>query len=362
MTALQSVTVFACMRLLCSNVASLPLSVYKRTPNGREKATNHAAHTLLHDAPNPNLSSFDLLSLIVAHLLMYGNSYLYKETVGSTVIALWPLKAPMMKIAFDPTGKLIYEYGSGSEKKLFTNDQIIHFRMLSLDGIEGLSPISYARNAIGLSLQMERFGSSLYKNNLKPSGVLRHPSALTPEGAKRLQESFAAQYSGSENVGKMMLLEDGLTYEAMSLTPEDASYIASRQLSTEELCRVFNCPTHLLGINNKPTYASVESEKESFLTFTLRPILSAIERTFNNALFSGTDFYCRFTVADFLRSNIENRYKAYSIGIQNGFLSPNEVRSLEELNDRDGGSEFLSPLNMRVGTTTEGSSDSSTAK
>ena len=293
------------------------------------------------------MTAFEFKSLMTTHLLLYGNAFAFVERLGKKPVYIWPLRPDKMKVVLNENGTLNYEYG----KQTYSADQIIHFRVFSLDGVEGLSPISCARNAIGLSLQMEKFSSNLYKNGAKPAGMLKHPGSLTPEAAKRLQESFSSQYAGTENAGKLMLLEDGISYEATSMSPADAEFIATRRFGKQEIATLFGVPTHLIGENDKPTYASVESEKDSFLSFTIRPYLNAIEQTLDKALFAGSDYYSKFTIADFLRSNIETRYKAYSVGIQNGFLSANEVRAMEERNDRPGGDVFLTPLNMRELTT-----------
>ncbi len=338
--------VFACVNLIARNLATLPFSVYKESGGASIKNSTHPLHFLIHDQPNSVMTSFDWRCAVFANELLWGNAFTYIQfDVTGKPIALYPLRSDRMSVEVEGAD-VSYVYSTGNRKVRYATNEIIHHRHFTLDGVMGVSPIEQARRTLQMSQAVERFGTALFANGARPSGVLTHPGQLTVEAANRLRENFDRNYSGSDKAGKLIVLEEGLQYSQISINPVDAEFLASRKFQVSEICRIFGVPEALVGQIDRPTYGSLADMKDHFMTFTLLPIIKSFEQSVNSKLFgTGSQHYAQMNFDGFLRSDMKTRYEAYQIGRTAGILSPNECREWENLPPIEGGDTYIEPLN-----------------
>jgi len=333
-SALASSTVAACVRLLSESVASLPLHVYRRGDKGKERAPEHPLYSILHDRPNPYMTSFNWRALMVSHVALHGNSYnVIERDSGGRVSALWPLD-PACVIVKNAGGALVYEAWIGGERRTFEYSEVLHVRGPSLDGITGLSVIKIAKQGIGLDLAMTQHGASLFKNGARPGVVLKHPESLSGKTQTQLLDNFAAKFAGALNSGKPFLLEGGLDVQVLGFSSDDAQFLQSRQFSVQEICRFFRVSPHLVGDPSRLAYASSEAEFNAFLTHTLAPWLRNLESEMNVSLLPDrTEFLIEFDPNGMARGSLAERYAAYQKGLAgpNPWLTVADVRAAENL-------------------------------
>ncbi len=356
--AVQVSTVYACVRVISETIASLPMGVYEATENGSQKSVQHPLYRLLHDEPNPEMSSFIWRETMLSHLLLWGNSYSQIIRSGKTsILGLYPLLPDRMDVDRDSDGQLIYTYTTTEGGQVQLNPQdVLHIPGLGFDGIMGYSPIALEKNAIGLGIAAEEYGSTFFKNGARPSGVLTHPNSV--KEPKRLRESWNAAYGGSSNGNKVAILEEGMSFTPISLPNNEAQFLETRKFQVEEICRIFRVPPHLIGDLSRSTFANIEHQSIDFAMHTIRPWLVRIEQAMNRALFSdkekagspgGRRFYVQFNIDGLMRGDYKSRMEGYAIARQNGWMSANDIRALENLNpisDADGGNAYLVNGNM----------------
>jgi HK97 family phage portal protein len=353
-TAMQATTVYACVRILSETVASLPLPLYRRVGDrGRERAIDHPLYTLLHDAPNPEMTSFELRETLMGHLALWGNSYCDIETDGAgRVTALWPLRPDKMAVRRDKgTGLIVYEYTlPGTMQKVqLAADRILHLRGLSVNGLVGLPPIAMARQSIGLAIATEEFGARFFSNNAQPGVVLEHPGKLGEEAYTRLRESWSETHSGLSNAHRVAILEEGMKLDKIGIPPNDAQFLETRKFQAVEIARIFRVPPHLIGDLDRATFSNIEQQSLEFVIHTIRPWLVRIEQAITRSLLMPSErrtYFAEFLVDGLLRGDTTSRYQAYAIGRQWGWLSINDVRERENMNPVAGGDAYLEPLNM----------------
>ena len=357
--AVQMSTVYACVRVIAETIASLPLAVYEETETGSQKATDHPLYRILHDEPNPEMTSFVLREVMLSHLLLWGNSYCQIIRTGKNHIAgLYPLLPDRMEVDRDSkTGTLVYTYTTteGNAVRLKPSD-VLHIPGLGFDGIMGYSPIALEKNAIGLGIAAEEYGSTFFKNGARPSGVLTHPN--TVRDPKRLRDNWNATYGGSSNGGKVAILEENMSFTPISLPNNEAQFLETRRFQVEEICRIYRVPPHLVGNLDRATFSNIENQSIDFAVHTIRPWLVRIEQAMNRALFSdsekagspgGSRFYVQFNLDGLMRGDYKSRMEGYAIARQNGWMSANDIRALENLNpisEEEGGSTYLVNGNM----------------
>src|SRR5690625_1409795 len=359
-TAMQMTAVYSCVRILAEAVAGLPLHLYKYTDTGgKEKALDHPLYLLLHDEPNPEMSSFVFRETLMTHLLLWGNAYAQIIRNGrGEVMALYPLMPDRMAVDRDDKGPLYYEYttsaddapiSKGSIVRLKPSD-VLHIPGLGFDGLVGYSPIAMAKNAIGLAIATEEYGAKFFSNGANPGGVLEHPGVV--KDPHRIRDSWNQVYQGTSNAHRVAVLEEGMKFSPIGIPPEQAQFLETRKYQTEEICRIFRVPPHLVGDLERATFSNIEHQSISFVVHTIRPWLVRIEQSINKALFSEEErhkYFVSFLVEGLLRGDYESRMRGYSIGIQNGFMSPNDVRSLENMNpipSDEGGNTYMVNGNM----------------
>ena len=341
-TALQLSAVFACVKILAESVACLPLHVYETDAKGNKVlATKHPLYYLLHDAPNPEMTSFNFKENIMLHLLLQGNSYsqiLYK---GSKVDGLFPLLSDKMTVKRADNGEKIYTYtpNKGENDHLtktakieLKSSDVLHIPALGFDGLYGYSPIAMAKNAIGVAIACEEFGAKFFENDARPAGILKHPGTI--KNPDKLRNSWQTAFSGV-NHGKTAVLEEGVQYETISIPPDDAQFLDTRKFQIAEIARIFRVPLHMLNELDRATFSNITQQSLEFVVYTLTPWLVRLEQNFNRALFTENErgkYFVKFNVEGFLRGDYETRMRGYTSALQSGIMSVNEVRGLEDMN------------------------------
>ena len=359
-SAMQMTAVYACVRVLSEAVAGLPLHLYRYTDQGsKEKATDHPLYFLLHDEPNPEMCSFVFRETMMTHLLLWGNAYAQIIRNGKgEVMAIYPLMPNRMTVDRDEHGQLFYQYQlsrddaqtmKGTMVKLKPSE-VLHIPGLGFDGLVGYSPIAMAKNAIGLSIATEEYGSKFFANGAAPGGVLEHPGTL--KNPARVRESWNQAFGGSANANKVAVLEEGMHFTPISIAPDQAQFLETRKFQLNEIARIFRVPPHMIGDLERATFSNIEHLSLEFVKYSLDPWLVRWEQSMARVLFNEDekrDYFIKFNVDGLLRGDYQSRMSGYSVGIQNGFLSPNDVRELENMDlipDELGGNRYLCNGNM----------------
>ena len=359
-SAMQMTAVYACVRILSEAIAGLPLHMYRyKDEGGKEKAFDHTLYHLLHDEPNPEMTSFVFRETLMTHLLLWGNAYAQIIRNGrGEVIALYPLMPNRMEVNRDTNGMLYYVYQKSSDDAptmegssvILSPGEVLHIPGLGFDGLVGYSPIAMAKNAIGLSMAAEEYGAKFYANGAAPSGVLEHPGVL--KDPAKVRDSWNAAFGGSSNSHKVAVLEEGLKYTPISISPNEAQFLETRKFQIDEIARIFRVPPHMVGDLEKSSFSNIEQQSLEFVKYTLDPWVVRWEQSLSRALLSPEEkktYFFKFNVDGLLRGSYHERMQGYSIGIQNGFMCPNDVRELENLDmisEEDGGFKFMVNGNM----------------
>lgn len=349
-SAVQVSAVYACVRVIAETVASLPLHLYMRTDEGSVRALDHPLYRLLHDEPNGEMTSFIFRETLATHLLLWGNSYSQIIRNGRGEIhALYPLLAENMEVDRDNSGKLFYIYHKEGTSYVLGPRDVLHIPGLGFDGVVGYSPIALEKNAIGLGIAAEEYGSRFFANNATPSGVLTHPN--TVKDPKALSASWKSAYGGAGS-GRTAILEEGMKFERISMPNNEAQFLETRKFQVSEICRIFRVPPHLIGDLEHATFSNIEHQSISFAQHTIRPWLVRIEQALNRALLSESEkagLYAEFNMSGLLRGDYKSRMEGYALGRQNGWLSTNDIRELESMNRipaSEGGDLYLVNGNM----------------
>lgn len=359
-SAMQMTAVYACVRILSEAIAGLPLHMYRyKDKGGKEKATGHTLYHLLHDEPNPEMTSFVFRETLMTHLLLWGNAYAQIIRNGrGEVIALYPLMPNRMEVNRDANGMLYYVYQKTSDDAptmegssvILSPSEVLHVPGLGFDGLVGYSPIAMAKNAIGLSMAAEEYGAKFYANGAAPSGVLEHPGVL--KDPAKVRDSWNAAFGGSSNSHKVAVLEEGLKYTPISISPNEAQFLETRKFQIDEIARIFRVPPHMVGDLEKSSFSNIEQQSLEFVKYTLDPWVVRWEQSLSRALLSvdeKKEYFFKFNLEGLLRGDYQSRMQGYSIGIQNGFMCPNDVRELENLDlipEEQGGNKYMVNGNM----------------
>ena len=346
--------VFAAVRVLAESVASLPLITYQRIePRGKTRVVGHPLYSLLHDAPNPEMTAMQFRETQMAHLLLWGNSYAQIITAGGRPVELWPLRPDRMKPKrIMVTNRLAYDYeikDGGTEE--FDQTEILHIRGLAFDGLIGYSPIHLAKQAIGLGMAAEQFGAEWFGNGAHPSGVLEHPNHLTDEAHRRLKDSWNGQHRGPGNANSTAILEEGMKWTAIGIPPGDSQFLETRKFQLQEIARIYRIPPHMLGDLSQATFSNIEQQSLDFVTNSLMPWLQRIEQQIELQLLLPSErktIFVEHLVNGLLRGDAAARAAFYDAGFDRGWLSPNDIREMENLNPRTDseGDTYYVPLNM----------------
>jgi HK97 family phage portal protein len=358
-SAMQMTAVYACVRILSESIASLPVHLYQYESEGNKaKAVKHPLYRILHDEPNPEMTSFVFRETLMTHLLLWGNAYAQIIRNGKgEIIGLYPLMPNRMTVDRDKSGQIIYQYqmqdsDAHTGKTGYVTlrpSEVLHVPGLGFDGLVGYSPIAMAKNAIGLSIATEEYGAKFFANGATPGGILEFPG--TVKNPESIRESWNKGFSGN-NAHKVAILEEGMKYTPISISPEQAQFLETRKFQIDEIARIFRVPPHMVGDLEKSSFSNIEQQSLEFVKYTLEPWIIRWEQSLNRALLTEKekpDYFVKFNVDGLLRGDYQSRMNGYAIGIQNGFMCPNDVRALECLDlipDDQGGNKYMCNGNM----------------
>lgn len=355
-TAMQTTAVYACVRILAEAVASLPLHVYEYQDDGDKKLVHdHPLYYLLHDEPNPEMTSFVFRETLMSHLLIWGNAYaqIIRDGAGR-VLGLYPLLPDKMEVQRDDKGNIYYVYSRNSDEnptfKEYGNiklkaEDVLHIPGLGFDGLIGYSPIAMAKNAVGMTLACEEYGASFFANGANPGGVLEHPGVL--KDPSKVRESWNSVYRGVSNAHKIAVLEEGMKYQQIGIPPEEAQFLETRKFQINEIARLYRIPPHMVGDLDKSSFSNIEQQSLEFVKYTLDPWVIRWEQSLQRSLLLPGEkgkYFIKLNVDGLLRGDYQSRMNGYAVGRQNGWFSANDIREMENMNpipDEEGGNLYL---------------------
>ena len=355
-TAMQTTAVYACVRILAEAVASLPLHVYEyRDDGGKKLVHDHPLYYLLHDEPNPEMTSFVFRETLMSHLLIWGNAYaqIIRDGAGR-VLGLYPLLPDQMDVQRDDCGNIYYVYSRNSdENPMFKEygdirlkaEEVLHIPGLGFDGLIGYSPIAMAKNAVGMTLACEEYGASFFANGANPGGVLEHPGVL--KDPSKVRESWNSVYRGVNNAHKIAVLEEGMKYQQIGIPPEEAQFLETRKFQINEIARLYRIPPHMVGDLDKSSFSNIEQQSLEFVKYTLDPWVIRWEQSLQRSLLLPGEkgkYFIKLNVDGLLRGDYQSRMNGYAVGRQNGWFSANDIREMENMNpipDEQGGNLYL---------------------
>lgn len=356
LNAMESPSVYACVRLIASSIARLDWQVLKETPEGKIVEPNHPLVPLLNSEPNEDTSALVFRETLLQHVLLTGNGFAYinRDAAGRPT-ALELIRPDLISMYRDGDGQPFYEVysgrwtGGGNGRRRFRGAEIFHIVGPSFDGLLGVPPIHLCRDLIGLELVCQEFVGKFYSNGAVPSGILKMAGRLSPEAAKRLRESWHSTHGGSRNSGKTAILEDGMTYESIAQNLRDSDLVEIRKFCREQIAAAFGVPAARIGATDAQSYSSQESADAHFVKHTLAAYAARLEQEASRKLITRGEPYCtRISFDAMLRADLQTRYSAYSTAITAGILTPNEARANEGLPAVQGGDEIRLPLNTEA--------------
>jgi HK97 family phage portal protein len=355
--ALNYTAFWSCVTLLAGTLASLSVFLYKRSgQRGRERAVDHPLYFLLHKEPNPEMDSFSYFETLMYHLVANnGNCYSYIDWDADRlqIKNLWPMNPDKVTKTRDrESNEIVYLYQTDNGQITLPAYRVWHIPGFGYDGMIGYTPLSYARNQIGLALGAEKMGSKLFANGLTFGGFLEHPGHMSQPAQDRWLKSVKERHQGVDKAHEVIILEEGMKYNKNHISPEDAQMLETRKFQRGEMASFFHIPPHMIGDLERATFSNIEEQSLEFVVYTMRPWLVRWERSINRQLLLPSEkqhYYVEFLVDSLLRGNIESRYRAYAIGRNWGWLTPNRVcefENMEPISAEDGGDTYLSPSNM----------------
>ena len=352
--AMQLSAVMACVRILGESVATLPLHLFRRLPNGgKERARNHPMERLVRN-PHPDITSFDLRDTMQSHVALRGNAYARKTFNGAgRVSQMDPLHPDRMTPILDSNKQLAYRYRfADGQEKVFEESEILHLRCLSEDGIVGRSPITVAREAFGGALAAQEHGNRTFRNEARIPLIIEYPGGMTDEGFEQFKKELLAKHTGAVNSGNPLLLEHGMKAHTIGMTNDDAQFLETKKFDRSQIAGIYRIPPHMIGDLERATFSNVEELGRGFVVYSLLAWLRRWEERLDRSLLTESErdeLFFEFNVDGFMRGDFAGRMAGYSTGRQWGFLSANDVRRLENMNPipaEKGGDDYLVPLNM----------------
>ena len=354
-SAMRVSAVFACVRVVAETIASLPLIIYRRLPDGgKERATDHPLYPIFHDSPNQWQTAYEWLEMMQGHMELRGNAYSLIQTGnGNAIDALVPLHPDRVIVKRLPNGRLQYSVRDmyGGDIKTYAQEEMLHLRGLSADGLVGMSTISVGAEVVANALATQEYASRFFENDATPPVAFIHKATLGADAYSRLKTSLHEAHGGS-NHHKPIILEEGMDVKTLGINPVDSQLLEARQASRGDIASMFRVPPHKMGDLTRATFSNIEQQNIEFATDCIRPRLVRIEKRLSKDLIeplgygNGEKYFCEFLMEALMRGDQQSRYRSYAVGRQWGWLSANDVRSLESMNPIEGGDVYLSPLNM----------------
>lgn len=340
-----------CVGLRAESLASSSLHVYRRTADGgRERATDHPLYGVLHDQMNPLATAYEGREFLIRSLDLHGNAYarIERDEAGQ-VNGLFPISPGLVSVERLDSGRLRYRVTDPRGGLIvLIQDEVLHIRGPSADGIMGQSPIQIARAAMAMRVTQAETAQNLVANGLRPSGVLSYDERLTGDARVKIRESVAGTVQGSANAGQLIIMDGGAKYTPLAWTAEDAEFIASQKLSNEDVARIFGVPPTSVGITDKATYSNTEQEGRALVQNCLGPLAGRVEAAMMRCLLTPDarrTLYVEHDLSSLLRGDVQARFEAYRIGREIGVFSPNDIRRRENETPIDGGDVYHQPAN-----------------
>jgi HK97 family phage portal protein len=336
--------VWACVNLLAGTIASLPLMVYRTDAKGeRTIARDHKLYRVLHDSPNFDQTAVDFWEFVCASIELWGNAYARIERSGGNVTGLHPIAPNLVTVRRLGNGTIEYRWTDDGKAYVETDRTILHIRGFGGNPLGGMSTLHFGRHTFSLARAIDRSAGGMFKNGLRPSGVLTFEKWLSPEQRSLSEQKLTEKFLGAMNAGRPLILEGGTKWEQLTISPEDAQMLESRGFSVEEICRFFGVPPHMVGHTDKATSwgSGLEQQTLGFQKFTLRRRLKRIEQALEKQLLTPLDraagLTIEFNLEGLLRADSAARASFYQSGLMNGWMTINEVRALENLPAVEGG-------------------------
>lgn len=342
-SAMQLSAVWACVKLLSETVASLPLTIYKKTPDGRVVHETHALTTLFNGKVNRYQTKIEFFETVMLNLIVNGNAYCVIERVGGRIISLLPIMSAQVEPMMLDDGAMVYNYQNDQGMAVFAAENIWHLKLMG-NGTIGMSPLAYQRNSLGIAQAAEGAVTKIYRNGAKPSGVLSIDRMLTPEQREKVRANFNTLTTSTDD--RLMVLEGGMKFDSVSLSPQDIELLDSRKFQIAEICRWYGVPSVMVNDSSGTSVwgSGIEQVMQGFYKLSLRPLLEKIEASILVNLMTASERDRMDVAFDFdalLRADAKSRYESYRVAITNGLMTPNEARAMEHLPEKEGGDQLL---------------------
>lgn len=356
-TAMRMTAVFSCVKLISETIGTIPLNLMVTNGTERKIAVNHPLYSLLRNKPNPDMNITQLKEAIASSMLLHGEGFIQKVITQSGKVLELCFLYPQNVTKLRQNGQIVYKYtpysayplSASSKSVTLSQQEVVNIPYFTLDGINGISPITYCRESVQLGLIAEQHANLFYQNGGKPSGVIEVPQTLTDDAYNRMKNGFNDAYGGM-NSFKTAVLEGGSKYQVIPISAKDAQFIETRKFQISEIARIFRVPPHMIGDLDKATFSNIEQQSIEFAKYTIAPLAAKIEAALNACLLSDTEisqgYYFKFNLDALMRGDLQSRYTAYATARQWGWMSINDIRHLEDMNPIDGGDTYLQPLNM----------------
>jgi HK97 family phage portal protein len=350
-SAMQISAVWACVKLIAETISSLPLTIYRKTDTGRKEAVNHPLSIMFSGKVNRYQTKIEFFETVLLNLLTTGNAYCYIQRVGDRIVGLLPLMSADMETTLLLDGSLVYNHTTDTGMAVYAEKSIWHLKLMG-NGVIGLSTLAYQRNTLGIAQAAESAVTKIYRNGAKPSGVLSMDKFLTKEQRELVRNNFYTLSAGQED--RLMVLEGGMKFEPVSLSPQDIELLSSRQFQISEICRWYGVPSVMINDTSGSTVwgSGIEQIVAGFYKLTLRPLMEKIEASILVNLMSPSElskYEIEFDFNALTRSDLKTRFDSYRVGIYGGFLKPNEARRMEGMPDAEGGdSLYMQGANMKI--------------
>ena len=330
--ALTYSTIFACVRVIAETIATLPLFLYKVKGNNKLKAREHNLYSILHDAPNLECTSVSFFESLITQILLTGNGFaeIIKDNFNN-ILELHILDANKIRVYRDNYNNIVYEYNDDGKIISLSKRQVLHIAGLGWNGIIGYSPIALMRRQIATGIYQDNFALDFFSNGVKKVPILSHPNRISKEAKESMKESFRKSWDNG-----IVVLEEGITVNPITMNLSDAQFLESRRFSVEEICRIFRVPPHLIGDLSRSTNNNIEHQSIEFVTHTIRPWCVRIERALNNFLLNIKEkgkYTIEFMLDGLLRGDTLTRQQSNQIKLNNGILTRNQWRQQENMNE-----------------------------
>lgn len=338
---------FAGIRNISEDVATAPLHVYRRAGRNAEKAVDSPVYRLLHDAPNPEMTSFTFRSVLQAHAMAWGNGYAEKELNGSgRTVALWPLRPDRMEVFWED-GRRVYEYRptATAQPVRLKSERVFHLPGLGFDGLRGYPILALARETLGTTVALREYGARVLANDARPSIALTHPGVLSDPARQHISDSWNATYGGFTNAGRAAILEEGISIQAMGFPPEDIQFLESQKWQVAEIARWLRIAPHKIGDLERATFSNIEEQNIDHVTSTLRAWFVRWEQQLDKDVIADPALYCEHNMDALMRGKTLERAQANTLKINAGAMTPNEWRAQDNQNPLPWGDERVNTPN-----------------